>query len=717
MAAKRFGTFEGVFTPTFLSILGVIMYLRLGWVVGTVGLWKALIIIAIANLITVFTCLCVSSIATNMRIGAGGAYAIISKSLGLEIGGAIGIPLYLSQAISIAFYVTGFTECWVSVFPQHPFMVVSIITWFVLLIVSYASAKLAFRLQYGIIAIVMFSLISFFLGKTTVFNPSFFRAGIAPGSFWMVFAIFFPAVTGILSGLSMSGELRKPEQNLPRGMLSAVGVTFIIYILLAFRFSYVASSSELASNTSIIIDLGRWPSLVVAGIMGATISSALSMFVASPRTLSALGKYHAVPFSYYFSKVNRRSEPTNAIIFTAILSLITIALGTLDKIAGLLTMFFLITYAMLNLSVFIEQLIGIPSFRPAFKINIILPFVGGTGSIIAMFLINPVFSAVAIVVIIAIYLILIQREVRKNWPDVRKGLFIFIAEQAMKIATNLPYHPKIWKPNLLIPVEDVKDWSGMVDFLRALAFPSGRITLFKVIELDKKDPDQAYRARIARSKKKYSEELFLLTESLKQEGILASSSIVDSDNFLDGATVVTQAMKDSLFPPNVLFSKLSVDEGKDSAMEELIVRAESFNLGVMIFLFNEQFKFGQKKLINLWVREGSPNIHLGILMALQLKENWDATIRLINVAADDEQRKKAHSYLYKVKKMMRMAKDTETRIIQGTFLEAAENAPLADINIFGMPEEVNIKEKRLVAKKLNTPLLFLRDSKQESAIA
>ena len=717
MAVKRFGTFEGVFTPTFLSILGVIMYLRLGWVVGTVGLRNALFIIAIANLITIFTCLCVSSIATNMRIGAGGAYAIISKSLGLEIGGAIGIPLYLSQAISVAFYVTGFTECWVSVFPNHTFIVVSIITWFILLLVSYASAKLAFRLQYGIIAIVVFSLVSFFLGKTTNYNPSFFREGLEPGSFWAVFAIFFPAVTGILAGLSMSGELRKPERNIPLGMLSAVGVTFIIYVLLAFRFSYAASSRDLAANTSIIIDLGRWPSLVVAGIMGATISSALSMFVASPRTLSALGKYHAVPFSYYFSRMNKRSEPTNAIIFTALLSFITIALGTLDKIAGLLTMFFLITYAMLNLSVFIEQLIGIPSFRPAFKINIVLPFLGGAGSVFAMFLINPVFSAVAIVVIIAIYLILIQREVRKNWPDVRKGLFIFIAEQAMKIATNLPYHPKIWKPNLLIPVEEAKDWSGMVDFLRALTFPSGRITLFKVIESDKKDKDQAYKARLARSRKKYSEELLMLTGSLKQEGILASSSMVDSDDFLKGATVVTQALKDSLFPPNVLFAKLSPDEDRDASIEELIMQAESFNLGVVIFIFNEQFKFGQKKLINLWIREGSPNIHLGILMALQLQENWEARIRLINVAADDEERIKAQSYLSKVKKTMRMSKDTETRIIQGTFLEAADNAPLADINIFGMPEEVNIKEKRFIAKKLNTPLLFLRDSKQESAIA
>ena len=119
MNAKRFGTFEGVFTPTFLSILGVIMYLRLGWVIGETGLKGALIIITIANLITLFTCLSISSISTNSRVGTGGAYSMISKSLGLEMGGAIGIPLYLSQAISVAFYVAGFTECWISLFPAQ----------------------------------------------------------------------------------------------------------------------------------------------------------------------------------------------------------------------------------------------------------------------------------------------------------------------------------------------------------------------------------------------------------------------------------------------------------------------------------------------------------------------------------------------------------------------------------------------------------------------
>ncbi|HQP10054.1 MAG TPA: Na-K-Cl cotransporter, partial [Candidatus Omnitrophota bacterium] len=165
MSTKRFSTFEGVFTPCLLSILGVIMYLRLGYVVGSAGLGGALIIIVLANMITLATALSMSSVVTNIRIGPGGAYSIIAKSLGLEAGAAIGIPLYISQAISFAFYVIGSAECWRFIFPDHDILAVSVVIWFLILVVSYTSARLAFRVQYVIMAIIGASLVSILLGK------------------------------------------------------------------------------------------------------------------------------------------------------------------------------------------------------------------------------------------------------------------------------------------------------------------------------------------------------------------------------------------------------------------------------------------------------------------------------------------------------------------------------------------------------------------------
>ncbi|MCK5706572.1 MAG: amino acid permease [Candidatus Aureabacteria bacterium] len=711
---KRFSTFEGVFLPTFLSILGVIMYLRLGWVVGQTGLKGALLIIILSNVITLLTGLSISSIATNMRLGAGGAYTIISKSLGYQIGGAIGIPLYISQAVSVAFYITGFTECWVSVFPLHNFLVVSIVLWLLLLTVSYMSAKFAFKLQYGILIIIVLSLVSAFLGKSSIEAATFFGEGIGNIKFWQVFAVFFPAVTGILAGVSMSGELEKPSKNIPVGTLSAIGLGLIVYIFLAIWFSTHATSQQLISNSTIIADLARWRFLVVAGIMGATLSSALSMFVASPRTLLALGKHRIIPFSTFFSKVNSKGEPAKAILLTAVLCLVTIFLGSLNKIAVLLTMFFLITYGMLNIAVFIEQGIGILSFRPSFKVPLFFSLLGGIGCIATMFLINPVFSVIAIAVIIVIYMILIHKEVQRSWPDVRKGLFIFIAEKALKVASELPYHPKTWKPNLLIPIRIPKDWIGMTEFIKNIVFPNGRVTLLSIAE-DTRIPQT--RDEKLKLKKKTEQGLDMLKSALQEDNILVTPMLVESHDFLEGTRTVTQALKDSFLPPNILFLKLGFDCSRDHIIESLFQKEKKEDIGIMVFEFHPTVGLGEQKTVNLWVRDKSPNLNLAVLTALQIKQNWDGNLRIIQVVGAEEEKERATQYLEKLRKLTRIPRDTIKTVMVGDFKEVLASAPPADINIFGVAENLDTSWIRNITETVNTSVLFLRDAKDHSALA
>jgi amino acid transporter len=710
MEEKRFGTIEGVFIPTVLSILGVVMYLRLGWVVGQVGLAGALAIIVLSNLITLCTGLSIASITTNIRIGTGGAYSIISKSLGFEVGGAIGIPLYLCQAISVAFYITGFTECWVSIFPQHDFILVSATTWFVLLVISYISTKFAFRIQYVIMGIIAFSLLSIFLGKSRLDQAVLFWQGVGQLNFWKVFAVFFPAVTGILAGVSMSGELKEPERNIPLGTLSAIAVTFCIYLALSFWFASAAQPQDLVNNTSIVIDLARWRFLVIAGIMGATLSSALTMFIASPRTLLALSKHRVIPFSSAFNYVNSKSEPTPAILFTALITLFTIYLGTLNTIASALTMFFLLTYGTLNLTVFIEKITGIVSFRPKFKIPVIVSLAGGAGCLYAMLLINQFLSVVAIVVTALIYIILARRHIRHNSPDIRKGVFIFIAEQAAKISSQLPYHPKIWKPNLLIPIDEARGWSGMVEFIRAIVFPRGRVIFFNIIDKNTVDAGAAVRQKV-------SDDLVSLAAPLKEEGIFASTFAVDAGEFLSGATTVTQTLIGLPLPPNVLFVRLGINQDRDQEIEALIAKTEALGLGIMVFVLHPKLVFGQKQVINLWIRRGSPNIHLAMLIGLQLERNWEGKLRLIQVVNNDSEKQEAGEHLDKLKKLMRLSNETEVLIISGCFMESLLSAPLADVNIFGVSKELGIPYMREISGKINTSTLFLKDSQQENAIA
>src|SRR6056297_2261525 len=206
------GTFGGVFTPSILTILGVIMYLRFGWVVGNVGLIGTLLIVTISTAITFLTALSIASIATDQRVRTGGAYYMISRSLGIESGGAIGIPLYLAQALSIALYTIGFAESVVGVFPELNITTVGIVTTVGVAGLALVSAKAAIRAQYFIMFGIVLSLLSLLFGSP-VEQSNIEMWGAAEENsegFWIVLAVFFPAVTGIMTGVNMSGDLENP---------------------------------------------------------------------------------------------------------------------------------------------------------------------------------------------------------------------------------------------------------------------------------------------------------------------------------------------------------------------------------------------------------------------------------------------------------------------------------------------------------------------------
>jgi len=706
---KRFSTFEGVFTPCLLSILGVIMYLRLGFIVGSVGLGGALLIICFANLITLFTALSMSSVVTNIRIGAGGVYSIITKSLGLEAGGAIGIPLYIAQAISIAFYVAGFAECWYFIFPQHSVLLVSIIVWFLILIVSYTSAKLAFKIQYVILAVIVASIISIMLGGSNTGNPIGIWDQFSINSFWPAFALFFPAVTGILAGASMSGELKDPRVSIPKGSIWAIAVSFSVYILLAYWFAKQVPLAELQTNTQIAISLGRWQWLVIAGIMGATLSSALVMTVGSPRILLALGKHSILPFSSVFGRVNHRGEPTVAILFTALISLVTIVMGTLDQIASLLTMFFLITYGMINMTVFIEESIGIASFRPTFHVARIFPFLGAIGCVSVMFLINQKFSIIAIVIIVGIYFLLLRRSSHFYAPDVRSGVLVFLAEKLAKAASRLPYYPKIWKPNLLVPVRNLDHFSQIVPLVQAIVTPAGRVTIFKVLEKSEQRET---------SKMELQQTLEQNVSLIKEKNIFVETTVVEAPEVLSGTITIMQTVNGMFFPPNTLFYPLESDSAGNSVQDKgIIEEASKEGLGIIVSKYNEKVGLSQERVVNLWIRRHSPNINLAILVALQLEKNWQGTVRLIQVVDKEGEEEDARTYLLKLKNLMRMPTEGDIEIMVGPFMDCVQEAPPADINIFGMAEKPDIDQVHKVADAIQTSILFLRDSKHESALA
>ena len=238
------GTFAGVFTPSVLTILGIILFLRLGYVVGSAGLARALIIIALANTISVLTSISLSAVATNLKVRGGGDYYLISRTLGLEFGGSIGLVLFLAQSVSIAFYCMGFAEAVATFFPHVHHLTVQLIaagSVVFLFIFAWQGADWATRFQFGVMALLVAALVSFFIGGIRDWNSALLTANwVTPENgvpFWILFAIFFPAVTGFTQGVSMSGDLANPGKSIPLGTFLAVGISIVVYFSVAVLFA------------------------------------------------------------------------------------------------------------------------------------------------------------------------------------------------------------------------------------------------------------------------------------------------------------------------------------------------------------------------------------------------------------------------------------------------------------------------------------------------
>lgn len=703
-SSTKFGTFGGVFTPTVLTILGVIMYLRLGWVVGNAGLMGAIIIILLAKSVTICTGLSMSSITTNIKIGPGGAYSILSKSLGLEAGGSIGIPLYISQTLSTALYIVGFAEGWLRIFPSHSKIMVLLLTWIAVLGISYISARFAIKIQYVVLVILGVSIVSFLFSPAEPVDKIVLWGDFEEVGFWSVFAVFFPAVTGIMAGANMSGDLKDPKKAIPFGTLTAIGGTLVIYVGLAIVLARVAPMEALRdpANQMIMVDLAWWGPAVLAGILAATFSSALGSMLGAPRILQALAEQKTVPFHQHFADKSKDGEPRKAIIFTGGIILVALLPGNLNALASLITMFFLFTYGMLNLVVFIQQSMKIISFRPTFKIPRIVPFLGAFGCIFMMFLINVAFSLVSIAVIIVLYVYLERKGLESDWGDIRGGMFLVLAERASRIAARFPRHQISWKPDLLIPIEDPHLWGGPLLFIRSIIYPSGSVFALTV------KPEETEEAQVA---------LENLMEPLTQQGMLVNPAVIEDNDFLHGAKLVIQTLKSGAFRPNTLFLTLGSDVKKDDTIRALIEHAGRHSMGATVLVQHPRMAFGMQKDVNLWLRDKSPNWHLAMLIALQLQMNWGGIINLVTVAERKKDVQHFKTFLEWISDQARLPASTEFHVLVCDFSTALEKSPKADINIFGLADQASIEFLRTTSDLINGSCLFVKDSGWESALA
>jgi solute carrier family 12 sodium/potassium/chloride transporter 2 len=709
----RFGMFKGVFVPTLLTILGVIMYLRLGWVVGNVGLLGAWTIILIAFAITMATALSMSSIISNIRIGAGGAYSIISRSMGLEIGGSIGVPLYLALSLSVALYIFGFRAGLQFLYPTLSSLLIDLAVFAVLFVIVVLSTDVAFKIQYLILAVIIGSLISIFI----VFPPSpppYDFVAAPPGiSFWVVFAVFFPAATGIMAGANMSGELKDPRRAIAQGTLIAIAVSGAIYLALAWWLAASASPEQLVQDYTFLISGSRWSSVVLAGLLTATFSSALNSLVGASRILQAMGEQSITPKSSWFSARSASGIPRHALLVTGGVVLGSLMLRDLNVIAPLITMFFLITYGMINIVILIEQNLQLVSFRPLFRIPRWVPLFGTIGCIFVMFIINPIFSLIALFFVAGIYYVLMYRHLTgtQTYDDVRSSLFVAVAEWAAKKSMALPKAvAKAWRPHLLIPVLVPAELRGMEEFIRDVTYPSGSVRILGF--------------SMGGEHSGLETVLPSLSHDFEDDGIYANWTVVDTETYADGVVSSIQTLKDSFFSPNIVFLRLPDDRQWDSDLVHIIDKARENQMGVLLYAPHPAAGLGRRRKINLWIAgqclerpEGLnlPNCDLAILIAYKLAINWEATIRILAPVGDYGRAGEVRNILGDLVEQTRIGV-REIIVEERSFADALAQAPPSDLEIFSLPPDPDLDQVRDAIEKTRTSCLFCRDSELESAL-
>jgi len=647
--APKFGTFLGVFTPSVLTILGLIMYLRFGWVVGNVGLGITLLIVLVSSSITFITGLSASAVSTNMRVGVGGEYFMISRSLGLELGGAIGIPLFLCRTLSITFYSFGLAESMIRFLPtnwtgNNQDLVIQILTAIIIILitaVSGKSASLTLKLQIPIMIAVGLSILALTIGVFT----SDLRAPemvptyrTAPEGFWYVFAVFFPAVTGFTAGIGMSGDLKDPRKSIPRGTILAIatGTSTYIFILVLMSISSRLSYEELAqpgiSWTHLAL-LGPW--LVYPGIWGAILSSAFGSVLGGPRVLQALASDGLAP--RFLARLSKTGQPTTATWVSGFIALIAVALGGLNAVAQFVTILFLTLYVMINLSAALEKLVGDPSYRPTINLPWYVSLLGSVGAIVVMFLINAKACVIAIILELLLYTFLHRRSMKKQWGDVRAGIWVALARFALLRLRNHELDPRNWRPHFLVFAGDTAKRIGLVRLATWFNQNRGLVTVCRLIVGDLKHEHID------------TEEIrHQMDQHLDQHGLVGFNNVNVVSDYEAGAVNVTQAKGIGGLQSNtVLFGWPRKKERLVSILR--IMRAVSrTKKNTVIARLNWAHEPGQKKRIDVWWGGLQNNGDLMLLLAylLNLNAEWrDATIWVRSIVDTEDEKTKMEANL------------------------------------------------------------------------
>uniref|UniRef100_A0A3Q1I3Q7 Solute carrier family 12 member 10, tandem duplicate 1 n=1 Tax=Anabas testudineus TaxID=64144 RepID=A0A3Q1I3Q7_ANATE len=534
-APVKLGWVVGVQIRCMLNIWGVIMFLRLSWITSQAGILLTWVMVFLSVTVTITTVLTISAIATNGKTVSGGPYFMVSRSLGPEIGGPIGLIFAVANALSSALNAVGFAEVVRDLMASYgttivdstnDVRIVGVITMTALLLISFAGMEWESKAQMLFFVALMISFIGYTVGtiipQTPVkqsqgifgYKSEIFLANLLPdwrgpsGDFFQMFAIFFPATNGILTGVNISGDLKDPNVGIPKGTLLAVFWTTLSYLALpitvgscvvrdasgnitdhisanftgpctglacnfGWNFTDCISTQScqygLANNLQVPLSPSVSASfhLITLGVFAASLSSSLSYLVSAPKIFQCLCRDNIYPYIGFFEKgYGKSDEPLRAYILTYIICLIFVCIAKLDIIAALISNFFLCSYVLINFTCFHASITNSPGWRPSFKYyNNWICMYGALSSLILMFLLTWWAALVTIIVVFLLFLYSSYKKPKVNWgSSVQAGTYNMALSYSVSLS-SVEDHVKNFRPQCLVLTGPPNQRPALVDFV------------------------------------------------------------------------------------------------------------------------------------------------------------------------------------------------------------------------------------------------------------
>ncbi|MEM1320660.1 MAG: amino acid permease [Bacteroidota bacterium] len=718
-AAQKFGT-APVFFTAISTILGAVMFLRFGYAVGNVGFIGTIGIILIGHAVTIPTAMAIAEIATNQKVEGGGEYYIISRSFGLVIGSSIGIALYFSQAISVAFYIIAFAEAFSSLFSYlqssydlPPLAVwllnhkqtVSIPALFLLTAIVLAKgADLGVKALYVVVVTLFLSLAAFFMGSTEysqanslqpfatvgdsessslintpdsntatlpspytplpdsgtqVLQPAAEPAAVPPPannqqqlppvSFFVVFAIIFPAFTGMTAGVGLSGDLRNPSRSIPLGTLGGTLAGMVVYVFIAYKLAVSASPADLANTDHLVMADIAWQGwwIIPIGLAAATISSALGSLMVAPRTLQAIARDRVLPslaFSHWLSRGRGpNAEPFNATMVTIAIAFIFVMMGGLDVVAEIISMFFMLTYGSLCLISFLQHFAADPAYRPTFKSRWYVSLFGAVACFGLMLFMNAGYALLAFLGVTIFYLFVSYYNPDKNnMAVIFQGAIFQLSRQLQVFLQKAEKEQNAsWRPSIVCISESSFDRLGAFDLLRWISHKYGFGTyIHKITGYLSKNTNKEARACKTR--------LIKMAEASKSN-IYIDTLI--SPSYTSAIAQVIQLPGISGTDNNLLmfeYSKHHPDGLANIVDNYKLIKSVDFDV---IVLGSSERGFGFKKSIHIWITSNDyDNAALMILLGYIIlgHPEWQQSVIKIFAIFPEERMEKESSRLFEL---------------------------------------------------------------------